>query len=74
MNYRGEPDRVHLVAGKIDRGGWRDGVEPEGLKPHQHIFVGEKDPEVPLPEDGLPRFEAFSDAWQEAATSAASRE
>ncbi|KAL5346139.1 hypothetical protein ACLOAV_009172 [Pseudogymnoascus australis] len=63
----GSPMRLHaatspgwmsIVAGSIDEGS----VKGELTKPTEHIFLKEKAGWFDLPEDGLGRFERFSDA------------
>lgn len=61
MNYNADPARIHVLASKIDKASWAGGVEPEGMRPIKHIFVGDKDPDELIPDDGLPRFLGFRD-------------
>lgn len=49
---------MSIVAGSIDEGS----VKGELTKPTEHIFLKEKAGWFDLPEDGLGRFERFSDA------------
>ncbi|OBT63907.1 hypothetical protein VE03_05966 [Pseudogymnoascus sp. 23342-1-I1] len=51
-----EPGEVCIVAGSIDEGS----VKGELMKPTEHIFLEEKAGWFDLPEDGLERFERFS--------------
>lgn len=63
------PKEMSIVVGSIDEGS----VKGELMKPTEHIFLEEKAGWFDLPEDGLGRFERFSEgvsdrkikAWME---------
>lgn len=52
------PEWMSIAVGSIDEGS----VKGDLIKPTKHIFLEEKAGWFDLPEDGLGRFERFSDA------------
>ena len=67
MQYHHIPDTVGVAAGTIEE----DSLKEQLSGPSNHIFVAEKASWFTIPNDGLPRYEAFSpeftkmlDAWR----------
>lgn len=56
------PERMAITVGSIDEGS----VKGKLMKPTGHIFLEEKAGWFDLPEDGLERFDRFSDGSDEA--------
>lgn len=57
MVYTSKPDSFSLLIGSIHP----KSMEGKWPKRRKHIYLREKASWVPLPEDGMPRFEGFSD-------------
>jgi hypothetical protein len=55
-----EPELLSVVAGAIDEDTIKDGGR-ESMRPVKHIFLKEKAAWYDLPDDGLLRYEGFSD-------------
>lgn len=62
MDAATSPESMAIVVGSIDEGS----VKGELMKPTGHIFLEEKAGWFDLPEDGLGRFDRFSDESDEA--------
>jgi hypothetical protein len=57
MVYTSERDSTSLVMGSVHP----KSLEAEWKIPRKHIYLGEKASWVTVPDDGMPRFERFSD-------------
>ncbi len=62
MTYDCEPEFISITSGTIDEASVRGHLP----KPKRHIFVGgeKKAGWYELPEDGLPKYEKFSNGFQ----------
>lgn len=64
MQYKFQPEKVGITAGSIDEESVRGGVLGKSFELRGHIFLREKARWFEVPDDGVERFDGFTEEFQ----------